>query len=73
MSGEKEKIAAFGEETFKNLRPGETRQFKGVMQICGLDKNTQDHLSVFRGLCDEDFSHGKSSYTVDVLPQENKN
>jgi hypothetical protein len=44
------------------------------MPIYGLDKNAQHSLS-FWGVCDEDFSHGKSSsyYTVDVLPEENKN
>ena len=69
-SGEKEKFAAFREELFKNIRPGETRQFKGIMPICGLDKNAQYCLSLFGGVGEEEISRGKSYYTVDVLPQE---
>jgi hypothetical protein len=74
-SGEKEEFAAFQEELFKNLRPGETRQFKGIMPIRGLDKKAQDCISFYGGLFKEQLRRGrnKSYYTVDVLPQENKN
>jgi hypothetical protein len=74
MSGEKEKFAAFGEETFKNLRPGETRQFKGIMDIFWLDEKSKMAWDFCGGgLLAKAFKLGKSSYTVDVLPEENKN
>jgi len=68
------KYSAFGEETFKNLRPGETRQFKGIMNISWLDEKSKKGWGFCGGgLYKEAFSMGKSYYTVEVLPQENKN
>jgi hypothetical protein len=73
------KYLAFREETFKNLRPGETRQFKGIMNISWLDEkskmawNFYGSLDGGGGLFKEAFNLGKSYYTVDVLPEENKN
>ena len=65
------KFAAFGEETFKNLRPGETRQLKGTMDIQGLDEVSQNCLSDLGGVpLEELFEMGKTYYTVEVLPQE---
>jgi len=45
------------------------------MPICGLDKKAQDSISFFGGIFEEQLRRGrnKSYYTVDVLPQENKN
>lgn len=62
---------ASSEKTFRNLRPGETRQISGRMTIKPIQGDSQaaEYLQYFGGLPDFVFSSGKSTCKVDVFPE----